>query len=71
MGVATTLPEFSERTLPYPWKRDHKSLPDNKVQAVKRSEATEQSGEGIPAANRRNEQTKICAQTVRCRSKGL
>ena len=27
--------------MPYPWKRDPKSLPDNKVQAVKRLQATE------------------------------
>ena len=27
--------------IPYPWKRDPKSLPDNKVQAVKQSQATE------------------------------
>ena len=29
--------------MPYPWKRDPKSLPDNKVQAVKRLQATERS----------------------------
>ena len=27
--------------MPYPWKRDPKSLPDNRVQAVKRLQATE------------------------------